>query len=285
MTLYFALIFTLLFAVAKKGLAFEIIPWPTAIDPLLVTMGYGNVPSTSTRYNWYLAELSDVSKFKMELGNNGCSVHQTTSSVARLRGCVAASNAGFFGFTPPVCEGNLVVGGEVINWSNVTPALAFFGFTANATVVGGLKQSDVAALGITSGVSGSSQLVLSGAVDTAGVEAGIKHETARRLAKGDKRAALNRALQVAPRTGFGVKSDGRAFILVVDGVEALNLGLTLPEFAEVMSKTFGAKAAINADGGGSTTFVVNGTIFNRPTTDDQGPIGERAVTSIACIRK
>lgn len=43
--------------------------------------------------------------------------------------------------------------------------------------------------------------------------------------------------------------------------------------------------AVNLDGGGSTTAVYNGRIYNRPTcADTPEPVCERAVTTIVCIR-
>jgi exopolysaccharide biosynthesis protein len=86
-------------------------------------------------------------------------------------------------------------------------------------------------------------------------------------------------------------------MVAIDGVEQLKLGVTVDELAEIFSGgadgfPFNVQTAINLDGGGSTTFSSSPSlttqhpaqIFNRPTDTDAGPISERAVTSIACVR-
>jgi len=67
----------------------------------------------------------------------------------------------------------------------------------------------------------------------------------------------SRGKDTHPRTAVGASQDGKkAYLLVVDGRQkGLSEGLTLYELAEIM-KTFGAADAINLDGGGSSTFVM-----------------------------
>jgi exopolysaccharide biosynthesis protein len=91
----------------------------------------------------------------------------------------------------------------------------------------------------------------------------------------------------------------RLVMVAIDGAEKLKLGLTLDELAEVFSGgadgfplSSEIQTAVNMDGGGSTTFssspilsaVLPAQVYNRPTNTDAGPISERAVTSIACVR-
>jgi hypothetical protein len=60
----------------------------------------------------------------------------------------------------------------------------------------------------------------------------------------------------APRTGVGIDATGAVLIcIVVNGIEG-SQGLTLPDFADLFL-AFGAKNAINLDGGGSSTFAWN----------------------------
>ena len=58
-----------------------------------------------------------------------------------------------------------------------------------------------------------------------------------------------------PRTAAGVSADGRTLILlVIDGRQpGHSIGVTLPELADLMIG-LGATAAVNLDGGGSSTF-------------------------------
>ena len=78
-----------------------------------------------------------------------------------------------------------------------------------------------------------------------------------------------------PRTAAGISRDGSTLYLVtVDGRRPTDAGMTLPELAKVMMQ-LGAYDAMNFDGGGSTTMVVDGQIVNRPP--DQA--GERPIGS------
>jgi exopolysaccharide biosynthesis protein len=80
--------------------------------------------------------------------------------------------------------------------------------------------------------------------------------------------------QVNPRTAAGVTADGALMVLVVDGRQSDSRGVTLDELSTLMHD-LGAVDAINLDGGGSSTLVVNNTLVNRPT----GGIFEREVMS------
>lgn len=90
-----------------------------------------------------------------------------------------------------------------------------------------------------------------------------------------------------PRTAVGVASGGRRLLLVtVDGRQVpFSDGMTLRELAQLM-KVLGARDAINLDGGGSTTMVINrggvmGTL-NRPSD----AAGERTVANaLALVRR
>jgi hypothetical protein len=66
-----------------------------------------------------------------------------------------------------------------------------------------------------------------------------------------------------PRTGVGATADGRLLLVTVDGRQpGWSVGMSLREFAELFVG-LGAQAAINLDGGGSTTMVLDGTVVNR----------------------
>jgi hypothetical protein len=68
-----------------------------------------------------------------------------------------------------------------------------------------------------------------------------------------------------PRTAVGLSADGQTAILVtVDGRQTGATGMTRLELAALMAE-LGADDAINMDGGGSTTMVVNGAVRNRPS--------------------
>jgi hypothetical protein len=76
-----------------------------------------------------------------------------------------------------------------------------------------------------------------------------------------------------PRTGIAFSSDSTAlFFITVDGRQDASVGMTLPEFADLMI-VLGAYQGLNLDGGGSTAMVVDGHLVNRPSD----PTGERPV--------
>jgi hypothetical protein len=68
-----------------------------------------------------------------------------------------------------------------------------------------------------------------------------------------------------PRTIAGWSSAGDLLLVTVDGRQpGYSLGMTMVEAAQLMID-LGAEEAINLDGGGSTTFVVAGSVVNRPS--------------------
>ena len=78
----------------------------------------------------------------------------------------------------------------------------------------------------------------------------------------------------APRTAIGWQSDGTILLVVVDGRQPQwSIGMTLAELAELM-RDFGCQEALNLDGGGSTTMVVQDRVVNRPSD----ATGERPVS-------
>jgi hypothetical protein len=76
-----------------------------------------------------------------------------------------------------------------------------------------------------------------------------------------------------PRTAVGFSRDSATlFLVVVDGRSTASVGMTLVELAALMRRV-GAWQALNFDGGGSTTMVVDGAIVNTPSD----ATGEREV--------
>ena len=267
--------------------AFITLPWPTpTAQSLNLTLGYATVKSTGTRFSWYVASLDDFTRYSQALPGGTCAQRATTTATAREHGCTVASNSGYFKFSPSptFCSGNLVVEGAVPQWlSDDLPMLAV---TSNrTTLLGPLPRAQLAALGVTHAVSGSGLIQVDGAPSAAGIARARAHV----------RALRPSAEEVAPRTIACIDAAGRMLLLVIDGVEALQLGVTMDEAAEVVSGgaagfPFASLHAINLDGGGSTTLVAQPSagqpaqVYNRPTDTDTGPVTERAVTSIVCFK-
>lgn len=90
-----------------------------------------------------------------------------------------------------------------------------------------------------------------------------------------------------PRTAIGIREDGTIVLAVVDGQRFSTLkrdwgnrdgGATIEEMRDLMIE-LGAVDAMNLDGGGSSTAVINGEIVSTPSDD----AGERAVGDVLII--
>lgn len=77
-----------------------------------------------------------------------------------------------------------------------------------------------------------------------------------------------------PRTALGWRADGRFVLVTVDGRQPRkSVGMTIPELAALL-RELGCIEAINLDGGGSTTLVIQNKVVNSPSD----ATGERAVS-------
>lgn len=72
-----------------------------------------------------------------------------------------------------------------------------------------------------------------------------------------------------PRSAIGYKDEHTLVLLVVDGRQEASAGATLQELAQLM-KQLGTVAAVNLDGGGSSTLVAANEVVNVPANVDGG---------------
>ncbi len=80
-----------------------------------------------------------------------------------------------------------------------------------------------------------------------------------------------------PRTFAGVDAKGRTVLITADGRSTSSLGLGIAETAAV-AKSLGLRNAMNLDGGGSTTMVVQGAVINVPSdATGERPVGDALV--------
>lgn len=86
-------------------------------------------------------------------------------------------------------------------------------------------------------------------------------------------------LQRNPRTFAGIDGQGRTVLVTVDGRQLGEMGLSLPEAADV-ARVLGLVQAVNLDGGGSTAMVVDGNLVTQPSDTT----GERAVGDAVVVR-
>lgn len=75
----------------------------------------------------------------------------------------------------------------------------------------------------------------------------------------------------APRTALGLGPRGELLLMVVDGRQTSSRGVTLWELATLL-KEKGAVEAMNFDGGGSSTMIIQNRLVNRPSDGQERPV-------------
>ena len=85
-------------------------------------------------------------------------------------------------------------------------------------------------------------------------------------------------IKIHPRTAVGYTDNGDLLLVVIDGRQLQSRGVDLNELARIM-KSLGAVEALNLDGGGSSSMVVNGVLLNKPV----GSRVQRAVMSAIAV--
>ena len=68
---------------------------------------------------------------------------------------------------------------------------------------------------------------------------------------------------VQPRSAIGYRTNGDIVIMVVDGRQVDSRGVYLQELAILMLQ-FNCHEALNLDGGGSSTLIIDKKLVNRP---------------------
>lgn len=91
-----------------------------------------------------------------------------------------------------------------------------------------------------------------------------------------------------PRSAIGIKPNGNVLMFTVDGRQANSAGMSLFELAKIM-KWLGCAAAINLDGGGSTTLWLDGIgengVVNYPSDNKKWDHnGQRKVANVIFIK-
>jgi hypothetical protein len=85
------------------------------------------------------------------------------------------------------------------------------------------------------------------------------------------------------RTVLGWNAAGDVFMVAVDDGTSDSKGMSLGEAADLLLG-LGATDAVNFDGGGGTTFVIDGAVVNQPRTDD-GDDERPAVSAFVAVRR
>ncbi|KAG7999282.1 N-acetylglucosamine-1-phosphodiester alpha-N-acetylglucosaminidase [Nibea albiflora] len=216
-------------------------------------------------------------------GPGGCGMNQraTVEETAEAAGCLYAQNAGFFNTKTNQCLGNVVSNGRMVQDSGGVQN-AQFGIRQDGTLVFGyLSQDDVSpnqTNPFVQLVSGVVWLLRNGEVY---INESLTAECNKTQETGHFRTFVD---VVSARTAVGHDAEGRLILFHIDGQTGVR-GMSLWEVAEFL-KTYGVINAINLDGGGSSTYVTDGSLASYPSDHcdlDNRWRCARRVSTILCV--
>ncbi|XP_076808629.1 N-acetylglucosamine-1-phosphodiester alpha-N-acetylglucosaminidase-like isoform X2 [Clavelina lepadiformis] len=224
----------------------------------------------------------------VEPAGEGCNGNSTATveKTSVLRKCIVAQNGGYFNTTTGSCLGNVVSDGKLARDSHGVQN-AHFGITRNGTIICQsflcdmlryLSEGDVKALDFLQLVGGVIWLVRNG---TSYVDEAVSLEEEDTEETGTLRHFAD--VQSA-RTAIGHDEQGSVVFVQVDGQTGVR-GVNLAAFAKYLIDEFHLVNAINLDGGGSATLVLNGSLASYPSDHCKGAPKwrcPRSVTTIIC---
>ncbi|XP_047919793.2 N-acetylglucosamine-1-phosphodiester alpha-N-acetylglucosaminidase [Anser cygnoides] len=217
-------------------------------------------------------------------GAGGCRARRRApvEETARLGKCLVAQNGGYFDMETGECLGNVVSDGRLVRNARGLQN-AQFGIRKDGTMVFGyLSEEDVLdqANPFVQLVSGVVWLLRDGEVYVGQSQTAECDET---QSTGTFEKFIN---VISARTAVGHDSQGQLVLVHVDG-QTESRGLNLWEMADFL-KQQGIINAINLDGGGSATLVLNGTLASYPSehcTFDNMWRCPRSISTIMCIHE
>ncbi|XP_030831772.1 N-acetylglucosamine-1-phosphodiester alpha-N-acetylglucosaminidase-like [Strongylocentrotus purpuratus] len=215
--------------------------------------------------------------------SGGCTNHHraTVDTSAKQENCLVAVNAGYFNTRSGDCYGNVVSNGRLVQ-TNGGLQNAHFGIRADGTLVFGyLSEEDVLQKEnpFVQLVGGVGWLLRDGEIY---VEESRKAECGDVEESGTVDAFFD---MLSARVAVGSDDEGNLVIAAIDGQSKVR-GVSMSSFASWLL-SHGVKNAINLDGGGSATYVINGTIANNPSDHcrDSAFRCPRQVSTIVCVHE
>ncbi|KAM3614525.1 uncharacterized protein V6R79_015768 [Siganus canaliculatus] len=215
-------------------------------------------------------------------GPGGCerSHRVTVEDTAEAAGCLYALNAGFFNTSSNQCLGNVVSDGRMVQ-DSMGVQNAQFGIREDGSLVFGyLSRDDVLDQSnpFVQLVSGVVWLLRNG-------EVYINQSLTAECDKTQEKEMFRGFVDVlSARTVVGHDADGNLILFHVDG-QTERRGMNLWEVADFL-KNSGVINAVNLDGGGSSSFVMNGALVSYPPDQcksDSRWRCARRVSTVLCV--
>ncbi|KAJ7305715.1 hypothetical protein JRQ81_010081 [Phrynocephalus forsythii] len=270
------------------------VSWPgdnSSLPPPVVTYGFVSYippegPGQRPVYG-HITVVADVLRMfsVMEPGGpGGCRSRRraTVEETARLGKCLVAQNGGYFNMDTGKCLGNVVSDGRLVQTSGGVQN-AQFGIRKDGTLVFGyLSEEEVLAKEnpFVQLVSGVVWLLREG-------EVYVNQSWAVECDETQKTGTFDRFINtMSARTAVGHDGQGRLILAHMDG-QTDTRGVNLWEMAEFLKKQ-GVINAINLDGGGSATLVLNGTLASYPSdhcVSNSMWRCPRSVSTIVCVHE
>lgn len=215
---------------------------------------------------------------------NGCDkvgsgITATVEESAKQMNCLVAVNAGFFNRHTGECFGNIVSNERLVKDSEGIQN-AHFGITKDGNIYTGyLSEIDIVAQDFVQLVGGVIWLIRDGEIH---INDSMKMECSEAQETGNFQRFVD---VISARTAVGHDKNGQVIIVQVGG-ETDQRGVNLYELAKLLLE-FGAVNAINLDGGGSTSLVINGTLVSQPSDMCPDNIFRcvREVSTILCVHE
>jgi exopolysaccharide biosynthesis protein len=211
-----------------------------------------------------------AARIEVALAEDRSPARETVVAIAQRRRAIAAVNGGFFALANGAPQAILKRAGRLIGGSarargavaiTSTGALLFDRVTVGST----------AAVPVYRPRLGSRPAEWSSAPDIVS-GAGLLLRDGREISDW-KEEQLSASFETTrhPRTMIGVDRGGAIWLVTVDGRQPwLSLGMTFAEL-KTLARRIGLQSALNLDGGGSTTMVVQERFIANHPSDETGP--------------
>lgn len=216
-------------------------------------------------------------------GPGGCKQNhrELVELTAKTRKCLVAQNGGYFNTTTGQCLGNVISDGKLVRNSGGVQN-AQFGIRKNGTLVFGyLSEEDVLdqVNPFVQLISGVVWLLRDGKIY---IDESTKAECDKTQETGHFQEFVD---VVSARTAVGHDEKGRLILFHVDG-QTRTRGMNLRQVATFL-KEQGVINAINLDGGGSATYVRDGSLANYPSDHCTEPMWRcpRLVSTVLCVHE